>query len=45
MAQTAYAMVGDRQKAMDAGCDDYISKPIKKEELMKKINRLIKSTM
>lgn len=41
IAQTAYALVGDKQKALDAGCNDYISKPIKKEELIRKIKKLI----
>ena len=40
--QTAYAMAGDRQKALEAGCDDYASKPIKKKDLMEKINNLLK---
>ncbi|MBN2667634.1 MAG: response regulator [Bacteroidales bacterium] len=33
IAQTAYAMQGDKDKAMRAGCNYYISKPIKKAEL------------
>jgi len=39
IAQTAYALVGDREKAMEAGCNDYIAKPLQKEGLMKIINR------
>ena len=34
IAQTAFALVGDKEKAMDAGCNDYITKPINKKELM-----------
>ena len=37
IAQTAYALTGDREKALEAGCDDYISKPIKKELLLEMI--------
>lgn len=37
IAQTAYAMDTDRIKCMEAGCSDYISKPIDMELLMKKI--------
>ncbi|MFZ1729104.1 MAG: PAS domain S-box protein [Bacteroidota bacterium] len=38
IAQTAYGLSEDRQKAIDAGCNDYISKPIKKNILFEMIN-------
>jgi len=34
IAQTAYAQVGDRQKVLEAGCNDYISKPLNKDNLL-----------
>gem|GEM_PF-479819 len=34
IAQTAYALSGDNEKAIEAGCNDYISKPLNKEELV-----------
>lgn len=37
IAQTAYAMKEDKSKALEAGCDDYVSKPINKNELLNKI--------
>jgi CheY-like chemotaxis protein len=37
IAQTAYALAGDREKALNAGCDEYVAKPIQKEELLNKI--------
>ena len=35
IAQTAHGLSGDRQKAIDAGCNEYLSKPIDKDELMR----------
>jgi len=37
LALTAFAMAGDQQKALDAGCDGYISKPIKVESFLEQI--------
>ncbi len=34
IAQTAYALEGDKEKALTSGCTDYISKPIDEKELM-----------
>jgi len=39
IAQTAYALAGDRDKALLAGCNDYISKPIKPEKLMELLEK------
>ena len=39
IAQTAYAMAEDRQKIFQAGCDDYISKPIKSDLLYSLISK------
>lgn len=42
IAQTAYALKGDKNKTLDAGCDDYIAKPIKKQKLLNIISQNIK---
>ena len=42
IAQTANAMNEDRPNILNAGCNDYISKPINKLELLKKIDLLIR---
>jgi CheY-like chemotaxis protein len=34
IAQTAFVQIGDREKSIEAGCNDYISKPINKAELL-----------
>lgn len=39
IAQTAYALTGDRDKAIEAGCNGYISKPIDNEELLELIRK------
>jgi CheY-like chemotaxis protein len=39
IAQTAYTLENDRNKALEAGCNDYISKPIIKEALMLAIHK------
>jgi PAS domain S-box-containing protein len=39
IAQTAYGLSGDREKAIEAGCNDYISKPINKEILLSIIHK------
>jgi len=41
IAVTSHAMVGDERRAREAGCDDYIAKPINENELMGKIKKLI----
>jgi CheY-like chemotaxis protein len=39
IAQTAYAFAGDREKAIEAGCNDYISKPINSTSLFELIKK------
>lgn len=41
IAQTAYATPDERNKCMEVGCDDYLSKPISMEELLKTIKKYL----
>jgi len=42
IAQTAYGLTGDREKAIRSGCNDYISKPINKDELLQLLQKNLK---
>jgi len=42
IAQTAFAMSDDREKALDAGCDDYLAKPIKSKDLLNITEKYLK---
>ena len=42
IAQTSYGLTGDREKSIEAGCNDYITKPINKPELDSLIQKYFK---
>ncbi|MBW6537426.1 MAG: response regulator [Mariniphaga sp.] len=42
VAQTAYALASDREKALAAGCDDYLAKPLMKRDLISVVEKFFK---
>jgi two-component system cell cycle response regulator DivK len=41
IAQTAFAMSDDRARALEAGCDDYLAKPIRSKDLLDTVNKYL----
>jgi CheY-like chemotaxis protein len=41
IAVTAYGLSGDKEKALAAGCDDYIAKPFEPDDLIEKLRKYL----
>lgn len=41
IAQTAFAMSDDKERAMEAGCDDYLAKPIRSKDLLETVQKYL----
>jgi len=41
IAQTAYALPGDKERFLNAGCNDYITKPVSSKKLLSKIYKYV----
>jgi two-component system cell cycle response regulator DivK len=44
VALTAHAMTGDREKALEAGCDEFDTKPVELTRLLEKVDALLQRT-
>jgi CheY-like chemotaxis protein len=44
VALTALALSGDREKAIEAGCDDYLKKPVLSDELLVIVDKIFKKS-
>ena len=41
IAVTSHAMIGEEARALEAGCDDYLPKPVDENELMRKLKKFL----
>nr|WP_290665665.1 response regulator [Ardenticatena sp.] len=44
LALTAHAMIGDRERALESGCDEYETKPVDFQRLLQKIDILVQKS-